>query len=146
MKHISTGFNSNIHQFPASALISQLISPLFHLCISHCAPLKLNAICLPRSYHSFPSIIAWLKHCFNYQAMLVKLRISSTLNSDWIIQEGELTAVGYETSMNGWKRLPWFWDYIFMLPKGEAYSRCFIRLSICPVPCPANNFKTTVGI
>jgi len=33
--------------------------------------------------------------------MLVKLRISSTLNSDWIIQEGELTAVGYETSMNG---------------------------------------------
>ena len=33
-----------------------------------------------------------------------------------------------------------------MLPKGEAYSRRFVRLFIRPVPCPANIFKTTVGI
>ena len=31
-------------------------------------------------------------------------------------------------------------------PKGEAFSRRFVRLSVCLVPCPANNFKTTVGI
>ena len=31
-------------------------------------------------------------------------------------------------------------------PKGEAYSHRFVRLSVRPVPCPANNFKTTVGI
>ena len=29
---------------------------------------------------------------------------------------------------------------------GEAYSRRFVRLSVSPVHCPANNFKTTVGL
>ena len=33
-----------------------------------------------------------------------------------------------------------------MLPKGEAYSRHFVHPSVCPVPCPANNLKTTGGI
>ena len=33
-----------------------------------------------------------------------------------------------------------------MLPKGGTYSRRFVRLSVRPVPCPANNFKTTIGI
>ena len=33
-----------------------------------------------------------------------------------------------------------------MLPKGEAFIRHFVCLSVRPVPCPENNFKTTGGI
>ena len=29
-------------------------------------------------------------------------------------------------------------------PKGEAYSRCFVCLSLRPVPCLANNFNPQI--